>query len=165
MNLPIVKRSTSMITPSSSTILKSLLSNSTKSSSSLDTILIAIDDLGIEFKSRLEILISRFVELSDKITNLPKNIGSPDIRNLVFEQLLLYPHSIMKEFKSFQNLAKCKSYIIVYAISEPTSSDLASKITEEKKTLCSLLLKFTIDPAVDFKVIWLIKTLLPLHAN
>ncbi|KAF0750563.1 Reverse transcriptase domain-containing protein [Aphis craccivora] len=152
---------------SSSTSSKPPTKSTSVSASSVDAILLAIEDLrkshetfilsnkalSKELKSSLAVLTSRFDALSTELSVLRNIVVSLDTRLLALESCTTSASTPTSELlQEFDERDRCKSNIIEYGIPEPSSSDLASKISEDKEKISSILSQLNIGSTIEFKV-------------
>jgi len=101
-------------------------------------------------------LTFRFDDLSAELSVLRNTVMSLDNRVLALKSRNSVASSstpTSELLQEFTERDKSKSIIISYGILEPSSPDLASKITDDKKTINSILSKLMVDSTIEFKVI------------
>jgi len=158
--------------PSLHIITRSLstFSNTTKKCTSNDDILKAIEriqssqdkllaghkSLGTDLKTSISALTSRFDSLSLEISELRTKVDLLESKVLALESntsnsSAVPSTQISKVLQEFTERDRCKLNIIMYGLPESTSSDLPTKINDDKITVRDMFSKLSADIRTDFK--------------
>jgi hypothetical protein len=122
---------------------------------SQDKLLAGYKTLSTDLKVGLSTLTSRFDSLSLEITALHNKVGILETKVLALESnLTTVPSTTVAEvIQEFTERDRCKSNIIAYGIPESISTDLSTKINDDKIILHGIFSKLSQEIPKEFKPI------------
>ena len=123
---------------------------------SQDKLLAGHKSLCSDLKTSINALTSRFDSLSLKISDLRIKVDLLESKVLTLESktsnLSTVPSTqIADVLQEFTERNRCKLNVIMYGLPESTSSDLPTKINDDKVSVCDIFSKLSTDLNSDFK--------------
>jgi outer membrane murein-binding lipoprotein Lpp len=159
---PVITRSTSSTSSTSKngTLNDDILKAIEHIRLSQDKLLAGHKSLGSELKTTINALTARFDSLSLEISDLRTKVDLLESKVLALESNTSTVPSpqfsgILQEFTERD---RCKLNVIMYGLPESTSSDLPTKINEDKCTVRDIFSKLSADIHTEFKSIRLGKS-------
>ncbi|CAI6377573.1 unnamed protein product [Macrosiphum euphorbiae] len=155
---PVITRSGSSTSTTSkkSTSNDDILKAIGRIQSSQDKLLAGHKSLGTDLKTSINALTSRFDSLSLEISELRTKVDLLESKVLALESNT--PNSstvpstqISDVLQEFTERDRCKLNIIMHGLPESTSSDLPTKINDDKFTVRDIFSKLSVDEHTDFK--------------